>query len=244
MQLVGGRHNSGDGDAPLEEAMVAALHKYINEHRRGRRPAAEEPVSSAARRLARGQAAMAAQRRPAAVQKPGVGAAVGTAAQPKQSGKLPRQDGDDQAADGADVRGKQRKPRAKRKATNGATTAAGHPSSEEGGGDSETEAELQADKRAKGKKKLKPRAKGSAAEAIGNVALGDGGSGVLERGASGAGASEDSYGCNSLLSMFGLGDWAPHAGSKHFTRCAVFQARTAGDGARATRSSSGSWRWR
>ncbi len=191
MQLVGG-HNTGNGDAPLEEAMVAALHKYINEHRRGRRPAAEEPVSSAARRLARGQAAMATQRKPAAVHKPGVGAADASKAQPKQSGKRPRQDGDDQAGDRTDAPGTQRKTRAKRKATNGATTAAADPAQEEGDGGSETEAEAPAGKRAKGKKKLKPRAKGSAAEAIGNVALGDGGSGVLERGASGTGASSHS----------------------------------------------------
>ena len=169
--------------------MVAALHKYINEHRRGRRPAAEEPVSSAARRLARGQAAMAAQRKPVAVHKLGVETADASKPQPKQSVKRLRQEEDDQAADGAGVRGKQRKPRAKRRALTGATIAADDPSQAEGGRDSEAEAETPAGKRAKGIKKLKPRSKGSAAEAIGNVALGDGGSGVLEREASCAGTS-------------------------------------------------------
>ena len=188
VQLVDGR-SSGNGDAPLEEAMVAALHKYINEHRRGRRPAAEEPLSSAARRLGRGQAAMATQRTPAAVHKPAVGGDNPPQVQQKQNRKRLKRDVNDQSEGCNGAHDKRRKTRAGRKVTDGATTAADDPLSEEDGGDTETEADAPAAKRPKGKKKLKPRASSSAAEAIGNVALGDGGSGVLQREESGAGAT-------------------------------------------------------
>ena len=190
-QLVDRGRDSGGSGETVSESMIAALHKYINEHRTGRRPMAEQPANGAGRGRGHSNASAGPQKgpgRPAAAAK----AAAEPAQQAAPHGGRKRRKGQTEGTvpndTGTDADGPQRKTRAKQplKAKDGASPATAIEMQSDGS-DAEAEDEAPAAKRAKGKKKPKPRPKGSAAH-IGNVALGDGGSAALEREPSGAGA--------------------------------------------------------
>ena len=184
-----------DEDETVAEAMIAALHKYITEHRTGRRPAAEQPVHGVGR--ARGGESVKAgpkrgPGRPAIAAKPAAAEGIEQQAGPQRGRKRKKEQEAGKSPDSSGM---------KRTAPQGQTRAKQPPNTGDGTpptsafdlasdvGDADTEDEAPAAKRAKGKKKPKPRSKSSAAD-IGSVALGDGGSAVLDREPSGAGASE------------------------------------------------------
>ena len=181
--------------------MIAALHKYINEHRKGRRPAAEQPANAVSHGQGRGSAAAGPRRapgRPAAAAKPAATASTGQQAAAQQAApqrgrkrKKEQEEANLPSGTGTERTSAQgKKTRAKQPARftgGGASAAAGNMDSD--GTAVETGDEAPATERVKGKKKPKPRSKGSAAD-IGNVALGDGGSAALDREPSDAGAPQ------------------------------------------------------
>ncbi len=194
-QLVNEGRNVDASDETVAEAMVAALHKYINKHRTGRRPAADQPANGAGRAQGRESVAVGPTRgqgKPATAAKPAAAAGAEQQAGPRPGRKRKKERGEGGAPSDSGTKrtASQRKALAKQSSR---VVDKNSPPSEfdldSDGGEAETEDEVPAAKRAKGRKKPKPRSKNSAAD-ISSVALGDGGSAALDREPSGAGASE------------------------------------------------------